>query len=135
MNNLNSKDILGTRNLSIEEINLIFDTAKKFKEVLSRPIKKVPSLRHLTVANIFFENSTRTKLSFELAQKRLSADVINFSSSVSSVKKGESLASEKLETFSINDIFSIRTDTEATNKVVEETEVLYKQYIKWILRR
>ena len=91
MNNLNSKDILGTRNLSIEEINLIFDTAKKFKEVLSRPIKKVPSLRHLTVANIFFENSTRTKLSFELAQKRLSADVINFSSSVSSVKKGESL--------------------------------------------
>jgi len=135
MNNLNSKDILGTRNLSVEEINLIFDTAKKFKEVLSRPIKKVPSLRHLTVANIFFENSTRTKLSFELAQKRLSADVINFSSSVSSVKKGESLASEKLETFSINDIFSIRTDTESTNKVVEETEVLYKQYIKDIKSR
>ena len=68
MNNLNSKDILGTRDLSIDEINLIFDTAKKFKEVLSRPIKKVPSLRHLTVANIFFENSTRTKLSFELAE-------------------------------------------------------------------
>ena len=104
MNNLNSKDILGTRNLSIEEINLIFDTAKKFKEVLSRPIKKVPSLRHLTVANIFFENSTRTKLSFELAQKRLSADVINFSSSVSSVKKGESL----LDT--INNILVMKVD-------------------------
>ena len=104
MNNLNSKDILGTRDLSIEEINLIFDTAKKFKEVLSRPIKKVPSLRHLTVANIFFENSTRTKLSFELAQKRLSADVINFSSSVSSVKKGESL----LDT--INNILVMKVD-------------------------
>ena len=104
MNNLNSKDILGTRNLSIEEINLIFDTANKFKEVLSRPIKKVPSLRHLTVANIFFENSTRTKLSFELAQKRLSADVINFSSSVSSVKKGESL----LDT--INNILVMKVD-------------------------
>ena len=91
MKKLLSKDLLGIRNLSVEEINLIFDTADKFKEVLNRPIKKVPSLRHLTIANVFFENSTRTKLSFELAQKRLSADVINFSSSVSSVKKGESL--------------------------------------------
>ena len=83
MNKLISKDLLGIRNLSIEEINLIFETADKFKEVLNRPIKKVPSLRHLTIANVFFENSTRTKLSFELAQKRLSADVINFSSSCS----------------------------------------------------
>jgi len=91
MDKLLSKDLLGIRNLSVEEIKLIFDTADKFKEVLNRPIKKVPSLRHLTIANIFFENSTRTKLSFELAQKRLSADIINFSSSVSSVKKGESL--------------------------------------------
>ena len=91
MKKLLSKDLLGIRNLSVEEINLIFDTADKFKEVLNRPIKKVPSLRHLTIANVFFENSTRTKLSFELAQKRLSADIINFSSSVSSVKKGESL--------------------------------------------
>ena len=91
MINLKSKDLLGTKDLSLEEINLIFETTKKFKEVLARPIKKVPTLRHLTVANIFFENSTRTKLSFELAQKRLSADIINFSSSVSSVKKGESL--------------------------------------------
>ena len=104
MNKLLSKDLLGIRNLSVEEINLIFDTADKFKEVLNRPIKKVPSLRHLTIANVFFENSTRTKLSFELAQKRLSADVINFSSSVSSVKKGESL----LDT--INNILVMKVD-------------------------
>jgi len=90
MNKLKSKHLLGIKDLSIEEIELIFDTAKMFKEVLSRPIKKVPSLRHLTIANIFFENSTRTKLSFELAEKRLSADIINFSSSLSSVIKGES---------------------------------------------
>ena len=104
MKKLLSKDLLGIRNLSVEEINLIFDTADKFKEVLNRPIKKVPSLRHLTIANVFFENSTRTKLSFELAQKRLSADVINFSSSFSSVKKGESL----LDT--INNILVMKVD-------------------------
>ena len=104
MKKLLSKDLLGIRNLSVEEINLIFDTADKFKEVLNRPIKKVPSLRHLTIANVFFENSTRTKLSFELAQKRLTADVINFSSSVSSVKKGESL----LDT--INNILVMKVD-------------------------
>lgn len=104
MNKLMSKDLLGIKNLSIEEINLIFETADKFKEVLNRPIKKVPSLRHLTIANVFFENSTRTKLSFELAQKRLSADVINFSSSVSSVNKGESL----LDT--INNILVMKVD-------------------------
>ena len=104
MDELLSKDLLGIRNLSVEEIKLIFDTADKFKEVLNRPIKKVPSLRHLTIANVFFENSTRTKLSFELAQKRLSADIINFSSSVSSVKKGESL----LDT--INNILVMKVD-------------------------
>ena len=104
MNKLKSKHLLGIKDLSIEEIELIFKTAKMFKEVLSRPIKKVPSLRHLTIANIFFENSTRTKLSFELAEKRLSADVINFSSSVSSVKKGESL----LDT--INNILVMKVD-------------------------
>ena len=104
MINLKSKNLLGTKDLSFEEINLIFETTKKFKEVLARPIKKVPTLRHLTVANIFFENSTRTKLSFELAQKRLSADIINFSSSVSSVKKGESL----LDT--INNILVMKVD-------------------------
>ena len=104
MDKLLSKDLLGIRNLSVEEIKLIFDTADKFKEVLNRPIKKVPSLRHFTIANVFFENSTRTKLSFELAQKRLSADIINFSSSVSSVKKGESL----LDT--INNILVMKVD-------------------------
>ena len=104
MNKLISKDLLGIKDLSLEEIELIFDTASKFKEVLSRPIKKVPTLRHLTVANVFFENSTRTKLSFELAEKRLSADVINFSSSVSSLKKGETL----LDT--INNILVMKVD-------------------------
>ena len=91
MNNLRSKHLLGIKNLNSEEINLIFKTADRFKEVLNRPIKKVPSLRHITIANIFFENSTRTKLSFELAEKRLSADILNFSSFGSSLKKGESL--------------------------------------------
>ena len=104
MNKLISKDLLGIKDLSLEEIELIFDTASKFKEVLSRPIKKVPTLRHLTVANVFFENSTRTKLSFELAEKRLSADIINFSSSVSSVNKGETL----LDT--INNILVMKVD-------------------------
>ena len=104
MNRLRSKDLLGIKDLSLEEIELIFDTASKFKEVLSRPIKKVPTLRHLTVANVFFENSTRTKLSFELAEKRLSTDIINFSSSVSSVKKGETL----LDT--INNILVMKVD-------------------------
>ena len=80
MRNLNSKHLLGIKNLNLEEIDLIFKTADRFKEVLNRPIKKVPSLRHITVANIFFENSTRTKLSFELAEKRLSAEILNFSS-------------------------------------------------------
>jgi len=91
MNTLNNKHLLGIKNLNYDEIDLIFNTADKFKEVLTRPIKKVPSLRHITVANIFFENSTRTKLSFELAEKRLSAEILNFSSLESSVKKGESL--------------------------------------------
>ena len=104
MNKLISKDLLGIKDLSLEEIELIFDTASKFKEVLSRPIKKVPTLRHLTIANVFFENSTRTKLSFELAEKRLSADIINFSSSVSSVNKGETL----LDT--INNILVMKVD-------------------------
>ena len=104
MEKLLKKDLLGIKDLSVEEINLIFETADRFKEVLQRPIKKVPSLRHMTIANVFFENSTRTKLSFELAQKRLSADIINFSSSASSVKKGESL----LDT--INNILVMKVD-------------------------
>lgn len=88
---LSVKHLLGIRDLTKSDIELIFSQADEFSEVLNRPIKKVPSLRDITVANMFFENSTRTKLSFELAEKRLSADVVNFSSSGSSVKKGETL--------------------------------------------
>ena len=87
-----------------QDIDLIFDTADHFKEVLNRPIKKVPSLRDITIANLFFENSTRTKISFELAQKRLSADIVNFSSSGSSIKKGETLAD------TVNNILSMKVD-------------------------
>ncbi|HEX5624658.1 MAG TPA: aspartate carbamoyltransferase catalytic subunit [Saprospiraceae bacterium] len=88
---LQTKHLTGIRDLGIADIQLILDTAKQFKEVLQRPIKKVPSLRDITIANLFFENSTRTRMSFELAEKRLSADVINFSTGGSSVSKGESL--------------------------------------------
>lgn len=88
---LSTKHLLGIKDLNEDDINLILETASTFKDVLNRPIKKVPSLRDITIANIFFENSTRTRLSFELAEKRLSADMINFSASSSSVSKGESL--------------------------------------------
>ena len=101
---LSAKHLLGIENLTAEDIELIFETADEFKDVINRPIKKVPSLRDITIANVFFENSTRTKLSFELAEKRLSADVINFSSSNSSVKKGETL----LDT--VNNILSMKVD-------------------------
>tara|TARA_B100001250_G_C19709262_1_gene748412 strand:- start:14 stop:940 length:927 start_codon:yes stop_codon:yes gene_type:complete len=104
MSQLKTKHLLGIKNLSPEEIQLIFETADNFKDVLNRPIKKVPSLRDVTVANVFFENSTRTRLSFELAEKRLSADVINFSSASSSVKKGETL----LDT--VNNILAMKVD-------------------------
>tara|TARA_B110000046_G_scaffold173751_1_gene196632 strand:+ start:513 stop:1439 length:927 start_codon:yes stop_codon:yes gene_type:complete len=104
MNQLIKNNLLGIKELSLEEIELIFETTDNFKDVINRPIKKVPSLRDVTIANIFFENSTRTKLSFELAEKRLSADVINFSSSSSSVKKGETL----LDT--VNNILSMKVD-------------------------
>ncbi|MEQ8549808.1 MAG: aspartate carbamoyltransferase catalytic subunit [Cyclobacteriaceae bacterium] len=104
MDKLKSKHVLGIKDLEKEEIELIFDWAKNFKDVLNRPIKKVPSLRDVTVANVFFENSTRTRLSFELAEKRLSADVINFSSASSSVKKGETL----LDT--VNNILAMKVD-------------------------
>lgn len=88
---LSNKHLIGIRDLSLRDIELILETGKQFKEVLQRPIKKVPSLRDITIANLFFENSTRTRMSFELAEKRLSADVINFGSSGSSVSKGETL--------------------------------------------
>ena len=104
MSQLKSKHLLGIKDLTSEEIELIFETAENFKDVINRPIKKVPSLRDVTIANVFFENSTRTRLSFELAEKRLSADVINFSSSSSSVKKGETL----LDT--VNNILAMKVD-------------------------
>jgi len=89
MSKLSQKHLLGIKDITLEDIELIFETADNFKEVINRPIKKVPSLRDVTIANVFFENSTRTRLSFELAQKRLSADVINFSASNSSVKRAK----------------------------------------------
>jgi aspartate carbamoyltransferase catalytic subunit len=104
MKELSVNHLLGIKYLQPEDINLIFETADHFKEVINRPIKKVPSLRDITIANIFFENSTRTKLSFELAQKRLSADVISFSAAQSSVKKGETLID------TVNNILSMKVD-------------------------
>ncbi len=101
---LSTKHILGTKYLTPQDIALIFETADQFKEVINRPIKKVPSLRDVTIANLFFEDSTRTRISFELAEKRLSADVVNFSASSSSVKKGETL----LDT--VNNILSMKVD-------------------------
>ncbi len=101
---LSVSHLLGIKTLTAEDIQLIFETADEFKEVINRPIKKVPSLRDLTIANLFFENSTRTRISFELAEKRLSADVLNFSSSSSSVTKGETL----LDT--VNNILSMKVD-------------------------
>jgi aspartate carbamoyltransferase catalytic subunit len=104
MQQLSVKHLLGIKDLTEQDIQLILETADNFKEVINRPIKKVPSLRDITIANIFFENSTRTKLSFELAEKRLSADVVNFSASGSSVKKGETL----LDT--VNNILAMKVD-------------------------
>ncbi len=104
MSELSVNHLLGIKYLKKEDIDLIFETADQFKEVINRPIKKVPSLRDITIANLFFENSTRTKLSFELAEKRLSADVINFSASQSSVKKGETLID------TVNNILSMKVD-------------------------
>ncbi|WP_457616191.1 aspartate carbamoyltransferase catalytic subunit [Lutibacter sp.] len=104
MNQLSVQHLLGIKHLTKADIDLIFSTADHFKEVINRPIKKVPSLRDITIANLFFENSTRTKLSFELAEKRLSADIINFSASQSSVKKGETLID------TANNILSMKVD-------------------------
>ncbi|GAB1396614.1 MAG TPA: aspartate carbamoyltransferase catalytic subunit [Saprospiraceae bacterium] len=103
-NQISTRHLLGIKDINEQDIELIFNTAREFKEVINRPIKKVPSLRDITIANIFFENSTRTKLSFELAEKRLSADVVNFAASSSSVSKGETL----LDT--VNNILSMKVD-------------------------
>jgi len=104
MKSLSVNHLLGIKYLNRADIDLIFEAADHFKEVINRPIKKVPSLRDTTIANVFFENSTRTKLSFELAQKRLSADIISFSAGQSSVKKGETLID------TVNNILSMKVD-------------------------
>jgi aspartate carbamoyltransferase catalytic subunit len=104
MDNLSVDHLTGIANLTQRDIEIIFETADRFKEVINRPIKKVPSLRDITIANLFFENSTRTKLSFELAEKRLSADVVNFSAASSSVTKGETLID------TVNNILSMKVD-------------------------
>src|ERR1700745_2854412 len=101
---LSTKHLLGIRDLQQSDIQLILDTATQFKEVLQRPVKKVPSLRDVTIVNLFYENSTRTRISFELAEKRLSADTVNFTTSGSSVSKGETL----LDT--VNNILSMKVD-------------------------
>lgn len=101
---LSTRHLLGIKDINLNDIELIFETADNFKDVINRPIKKVPSLRDITIANIFFENSTRTKLSFELAEKRLSADIINFAASSSSVSKGETLID------TVNNILAMKVD-------------------------
>ncbi|WP_312188990.1 aspartate carbamoyltransferase catalytic subunit [Sphingobacterium sp.] len=101
---LSTRHLLGIKDLNENDIQLILDTASNFKEVLNRPIKKVPSLRDITIANVFFENSTRTRLSFELAEKRLSADIVNFAASSSSVSKGETLID------TVNNILAMKVD-------------------------
>ncbi|WP_010522527.1 aspartate carbamoyltransferase catalytic subunit [Aquimarina agarivorans] len=104
MSELSVNHLLGIKYINEKDIQLIFETADHFKEVINRPIKKVPSLRDITIANLFFENSTRTRLSFELAEKRLSADVVNFSAASSSVKKGETLID------TVNNILAMKVD-------------------------
>ncbi len=104
MNNLSVEHIIGIKDLTKQDIELILNTAETFKQVINRPIKKVPSLRDITIANLFFENSTRTRLSFELAEKRLSADIVNFSAASSSVKKGETLID------TVNNILAMKVD-------------------------
>ena len=104
MGELSVNHLLGIKYITKEDVDLIFETADHFKEVINRPIRKVPSLRDITIANLFFENSTRTRLSFELAEKRLSADVVNFSAASSSVKKGETLID------TVNNILSMKVD-------------------------
>ena len=124
MSELSVNHLLGIKYLNSQDIQLIFETADHFKEVINRPIKKVPSLRDITIANLFFENSTRTKLSFELAEKRLSADVINFSSSQSSVKKGETLID------TVNNILSMKVDMVVMRHPNPGASVFLSQHVK-----
>lgn len=124
MSELSVNHLLGIKYLNSQDIQLIFETADHFKEVINRPIKKVPSLRDITIANLFFENSTRTKLSFELAEKRLSADVINFSASQSSVKKGETLID------TVNNILSMKVDMVVMRHPNPGASVFLSQHVK-----
>lgn len=124
MSQLSVNHLLGIKYLNSQDIQLIFETADHFKEVINRPIKKVPSLRDITIANLFFENSTRTKLSFELAEKRLSADVINFSASQSSVKKGETLID------TVNNILSMKVDMVVMRHPNPGASVFLSQHVK-----
>lgn len=122
--NLSVNHLLGIKYITKNDIELILETAKNFKEVINRPIKKVPSLRDVTIANLFFENSTRTRLSFELAQKRLSADIINFSSASSSVKKGETLID------TVNNILAMKVDMIVMRHASPGAAVFLSQKVK-----
>lgn len=124
MSELSVNHLLGIKYLNSQDIQLIFETADHFKEVINRPIKKVPSLRDITIANLFFENSTRTKLSFELAEKRLSADVINFSASQSSVKKGETLID------TVENILAMKVDMVVMRHPNPGASVFLSQHVK-----
>jgi aspartate carbamoyltransferase catalytic subunit len=121
---LSVKHLLGIKDLTPEDIRLILDTATQFKEVLQRPIKKVPSLRDVTVVNLFFENSTRTRISFELAEKRLSADTINFTASASSVAKGETLLAQQVLLIFLPNIFL----QQLLMQVTASTNILPRHY-------
>lgn len=124
MKELSVSNLLGIKYLKEEDLHLIFETADQFKEVINRPIKKVPSLRDITIANLFFENSTRTRLSFELAEKRLSADVINFSAASSSVKKGETLVD------TVNNILAMKVDMVVMRHPNPGAGVFLSQHVK-----
>ena len=124
MNQLSVNHLLGIKYLTPEDLELIFTTADQFKEVINRPIKKGPSLRDITIANLFFENSTRTRLSFELAEKRLSADVINFSAAQSSVKKGETLID------TVNNILAMKVDMVVMRHPNPGAGVFLSQHVK-----
>jgi len=124
MSALSVNHLLGIKYITEKDIQLIFETADHFKEVINRPIKKVPSLRDITIANLFFENSTRTRLSFELAEKRLSADVINFSASQSSVAKGETLVD------TVNNILSMKVDMVVMRHPDPGAGVFLSQHVK-----
>ena len=124
MSPLSTRHLLGIKDLNPEDINLIFQTADNFKEVINRPIKKVPSLRDVTIANLFFENSTRTRLSFELAERRLSADVINFAASSSSVSKGETLID------TVNNILAMKVDIVVMRHPMPGAAVFLARHVK-----